>query len=588
MASRTSIDREILSRAEGPFGKLGAFLRLSGPGWLQSAITLGGGSLGGALYLGVLGGNEMLWLQVVAIVIGVIMLSAIAYVTLSTQVRPYQAINQYVNPVLGVGWITATILANMIFILPQFSLCFDALNNNLLPAAVDDSQSTQIVVSAVMAVLALAAVILSFNPGWMSRLFDIVLKIIVGLIVVCFVVVIVYLTRQGQLDWSRIWRGYIPDFRQWTSPASDVSALIAALPEQWQAFWRDRIVRQQQQVIISTTATAVGINMTFLLPYSMIARGWDKPFRGLARWDLITAMAIPFIIVTSCIVMASAHAFHARADAEFLSDDAALIQTSPMFAGATDLIRERLIQEWGDDVLADLQGGPDESPEEQAARQATTQQRLAEYAVSLPVEERKLAATLVKPDTNQLAKSLEPLLGQNLANTVFGLGAFAMGFSTIIILMLINGYAVAEVLGGYDKTAFRALGALLAGIAGFCCVWIWAGQSKTWLIIVASTFAAILLPIAYFAFFLLMNNRDLLGDEKPQGRRMVVWNLLMLLGVAGALAQAILATSIQIGKPETGSIVIGAVVTFLVLVVVGFSARSRFARTAATADSQPS
>ena len=32
-------------------------------------------------------------------------------------------------------------------------------------------------------------------------------------------------------------------------------------------------------------AAAVGINMTFLLPYSMLARGWDKDFRGLAVFD---------------------------------------------------------------------------------------------------------------------------------------------------------------------------------------------------------------------------------------------------------------------------------------------------------------
>ena len=46
----------------------------------------------------------------------------------------------------------------------------------------------------------------------------------------------------------------------------------------------------------------------------MLARGWDKPFRGLARWDLITGMAIPLPVVTTCIVIASANAFHAKAD----------------------------------------------------------------------------------------------------------------------------------------------------------------------------------------------------------------------------------------------------------------------------------
>ena len=55
---------------------------------------------------------------------------------------------------------------------------------------------------------------------------------------------------------------------------------------------------------------------------------------------------------------------------------------------------------------------------------------------------------------------------------------------------------------------------------------------------------------------------------------MWIWNVLMTIGVIGALAQAYLATSLQIQKPETGSIVIGAVSAFLVLVVVGFSTRT--------------
>ena len=45
----------ILERAQrqGGWVRLGTYFRLSGPGWLQSAITLGAGSLSGSLFLGV-------------------------------------------------------------------------------------------------------------------------------------------------------------------------------------------------------------------------------------------------------------------------------------------------------------------------------------------------------------------------------------------------------------------------------------------------------------------------------------------------------------------------------------------------------
>ena len=62
MNEKTFRDREILAaaQAKGAGSTMAAYLRLSGPGWLQSAITLGGGSLGSALYLGMIGGTDLL------------------------------------------------------------------------------------------------------------------------------------------------------------------------------------------------------------------------------------------------------------------------------------------------------------------------------------------------------------------------------------------------------------------------------------------------------------------------------------------------------------------------------------------------
>jgi len=90
-ADSTSIERDILARAQakGGLSTFVAYIRLSGPGWLQSAITLGGGSLGGSLYLGVLAGFGLLWLQPLFMILGIIMLSAIGYVTMSTSERPF-------------------------------------------------------------------------------------------------------------------------------------------------------------------------------------------------------------------------------------------------------------------------------------------------------------------------------------------------------------------------------------------------------------------------------------------------------------------------------------------------------------------
>ena len=84
---------ELLRSVEnkGSGEKLKTYTKLCGPGWLQSAITLGGGSLIGALSLGAIGGSKFMWVQPLAMILGVIMLSAIAYVTLSHRTETFQS-----------------------------------------------------------------------------------------------------------------------------------------------------------------------------------------------------------------------------------------------------------------------------------------------------------------------------------------------------------------------------------------------------------------------------------------------------------------------------------------------------------------
>lgn len=134
--------KQFLQKAEasGLLTRLGAYARLSGPGWLQSAITLGGGSLASSLFLGVLAGYSLLWLQPLAILLGVIMLCAISHVTLSTGQSPFVSIKNEINPVLAWGWAIATIMANIVWCLPQFSLGTAAVTQNLFPGSTAPSQ----------------------------------------------------------------------------------------------------------------------------------------------------------------------------------------------------------------------------------------------------------------------------------------------------------------------------------------------------------------------------------------------------------------------------------------------------------------
>jgi Mn2+/Fe2+ NRAMP family transporter len=71
----------------GFLGRLTGYAKLTGPGWLQSAVTLGGGSLAGALYLGVIAGYSLMWLQPLAMICGVIMLMALAHPSIMLKTR---------------------------------------------------------------------------------------------------------------------------------------------------------------------------------------------------------------------------------------------------------------------------------------------------------------------------------------------------------------------------------------------------------------------------------------------------------------------------------------------------------------------
>ena len=269
-------------------------------------------------------------------------------------------------------------------------------------------------------------------------------------------------------------------------------------------------ISQQRDVMITAAATAVGINMTFLLPYSMLKRGWDKNFRGLAIFDLSTGMFVPFILATSCVIIASATQFHTEAAPGLLGEtdpSGQLIKPSRSIIANADA---RIKYEIGAEAFAGL-----------------TDQDRENLRIALPKADKQLAAMLVKRDAFSLAQSLGPLTGEKFSQYAFGLGVMGMAISTIIILMLINGFVICEMLGREAHGWLYRLGCLIPGI-GVLGPFFWK-QAAFWLAVPTSIFGMVLLPIAYFTFFFVMNQKSLLGDNMPQGRRRVTWNILMLI-----------------------------------------------------------
>lgn len=503
--------------AKGGAGKFLAYAKLSGPGWLQSAITLGGGSLANSLYLGVLGGFAFMWLQPMAMVFGIVMMSAISYITLSTGQRPLRQINSNISPILGWGWLTASMMANLVWSLPQFALAVASLRQNIIPGILGPEAMPEFTGKLIAAVIVLALVVTNvmiyISGGKGTKIFETMMKLMVGGIVICFFGVVIRLSIAGQIDWGAIGKGLVPSLENLFKPADTFTPYIAALGETGKEFWTTLIVGQQRDVMIGAAATAVGINMTFLLPYSMLRKGWNKDFRGLAIFDLSTGLLIPFMLATGCVVISAASQFHATPAEGFLGEkdaNGALIEPAQNLVGPYNgLLAQRLKANIGEEAFIAL------SPEE-----------VKNQTGALSTDEKKMAAMLVKRDAFNLAATLEPLVGKTVSQYVFGFGVLGMALNAATMLMLINGLCWCELRNRAPKGMTQRVGSLMVCV-GILGPFLWTGDAKMWLAVPTSVFAMVLLPIAYVVFALMMNNKTILGKDMPTGGRRIVWNVLM-------------------------------------------------------------
>jgi len=143
-----------------------------------------------------------------------------------------------------------------------------------------------------------------------------------------------------------------------------------------------------------------------------------------------------------------------------------------------------------------------------------------------------MAAMLVKRDAFNLADTLTPLTGPVIAQYVFGLGVIGMAMSAATMLMTINGLCLCELLGRPPRGWTQKFGSLMVSV-GALGPFFWK-DAAPYLAIPTSVFAMVLLPIAYFAFFLLMNQKSFLGENMPVGAKRILWNILMALAAGAA------------------------------------------------------
>jgi len=287
-----------LQALEGkPFGPRAAgYIKRTGPGLLQSAMTLGAGSAAASVMAGASFGYKLLWIQPVAMFLGICMLAALGNVVLTTGERPYKAFGRELHISIAFLWALGTIMASVIWHFPQYGLAASAARDlaTMAGAVVQETVTvggqdvtqftgTGYVVSFALGIMILTiSIITTWSYGGASRgikIYEWFLRGVIAVVILSFGIVVV--CSLGKIDWVELGKGFIG----WYGiPDAEGSVTL----------------------VLGMLGAAVGINMTFLYPYSLLAKGRGEHHKKLSRWDLVMSMFIPFVMVTSLMIIGMA------------------------------------------------------------------------------------------------------------------------------------------------------------------------------------------------------------------------------------------------------------------------------------------
>lgn len=507
--------------------RLLGYVGLCGPGFLQGAMTLGGGSAVASLAIGANFGYEYLWVQPISMVIGCIMLFALSYQTLSTEERPYVAMRKHLSRGVALLWALAAIASSLIWGLAQYPIGAGMLEDMVLVITGFEVQvkggaahQGYLFMFALLMYAVVATTAWNYSKGGpFIRGVETLLKVLIGAIVVCFGLVVVGATLKGRIDWVGAALGFIP--RSFPTDLAGLTTLMGAF------------------------GAAIGINMTFVYGYTLLRRHWGKAHRTLSRYDVVLGLVIPYIVVVSLISIACASGLYPLAKP--LEVQAKLLAVEGKVGAVSDAV-----------VRTQVEGHLEAARglAEEAGRIAGTEQRFAVSGAKYRAAEAELGAAesllavsapqaRVSEATQQRiagllrerADLIRPVaaaqvfasggFGDALGRLVFCIGIVGMTTNALIMHMLCCGFACAEVFG-FAIGSRRYRWSCLITTPAVLGVFFWHVYGM-YIGLITSAICAFMLPIAYVGWLLMNNNRAYLGEETPTGGRRLLANAAMSL-----------------------------------------------------------
>jgi Mn2+/Fe2+ NRAMP family transporter len=275
-----------------PFGqRIRGYFKMTGPAWMQSAMTLGAGSAAASVVAGAFFGYQLLWVQPIAMFLGVFMMAALSNITLTKGERGYEIVKRELHPSIAFFWALATVVSTVIWHFGQYALLGGAFWDMANVAGIEntgESKTVETVVRFAGGFLILGInIALTWSYGGKSKgikLYEHFLSWMIKLVMLSFLIVVVVQAVKLKIDWLGVFKGFFT-----FSVPGDKGSLTT---------------------ILGAIGAAVGINMTFLYPYSILAKGWGKHHKGLARFDLVMSLFVPYVILTSLIIIGMAATVH--------------------------------------------------------------------------------------------------------------------------------------------------------------------------------------------------------------------------------------------------------------------------------------
>ena len=501
-------EARVLEKANslGTFAKYFTFTRINGPGMWLALAALSAGCLVGSLGLGQRLGTEGLWVQTWAMLLGMFSLWAVSHITLNSQQSLFVLLKNEWNPSLGWWLAGAAMLTNFAWCMPQFKFGAEITGSILFPVL--DSKAGKIGVAVIMLGL---SIFLSFwyeRSGLRSKLFQWTLRLILLSLFACLLASLLIALPKSEISITNILSGFIPSTTHFNEVSSSYHPLLEKTGD-FRSFWEDQLVSRQRELTLITFSSTLGINLLFGIPLLLLGRGWKRDHNEFAKFNLFSGLFIPFLLCSSCLTLLSAVA-HQR----LINEPVESIEKNSLFmekessGRVHDLLALRVSKEIGKreyNALVPFQ------QEEKINNLSLADQRLAKLVVSSNIKQWILSFS------HGGNESLKYLLGVSV---------ILISFSTIVVLMVLNGHLVCEVLGKPHKGAPFQSGSLLLALASVG-PFVWSNQDS-WVADPTYFISLAILPYALLSCLLMLNSRELLGRECPKG----ITGLIINLGAA--------------------------------------------------------